>query len=117
MRFGSFQIWKCHEQIDSRGSTEFDSQDARSSLDTLRAEIVENRAVMQAFDKKVTEYFDEVYNNVAEINTTTGHINTKVDQIQIAINSLITKQNTFEVLMSRMYRQNMRMERKIDVNQ
>lgn len=120
MRFGSFQIWKCHEQIDSRGSTEFDSQDvdkivktinieARRNLDTLRALFEANRRRMQEFDTKVEHYFDEVYDNVSQTNTKVGVITTTVDQIQIAINNLLEKQRL-------MMLQNQQMAQKIDVN-
>ena len=127
MRFGSFQIWKCHEQIDSRGSTEFDSQDvdkivktikieARRNLDTLRALFDADRRRMQEFDTKVEHYFDEVYDNVAQtnttadrINTTVGDITTRADHIQIAINLLLEKQRL-------MMLQNQQMEQKINVN-
>ena len=119
MRFGSFQIWKCHEQIDSRGSTEFDSQDvekivqiinneARENFETLRLEIVEVRTRLEKLETVVNQYFDEVHNNYMELD---NKLDAQANQFKTAINGVSEK---VDIGMATMMIQNSRVERKID---
>ena len=80
------------------------------NLETLRAEIVDNRATMRALNTKVDQYFDEVHNNWVEADTKVGNINTKADQIKCAINGLSEK---LDIWMSSIVEHNSRIEQKI----
>ena len=81
------------------------------NLETLRAEIVDNRTTMRALDTKVDEYFDEVHNNWVEADTKVENINTKADQIKCAINGLSEK---LDIWMSSIVDHNSRIEQKIN---
>ena len=78
------------------------------NLETLRAEIVDNRTAMRTFDTKVEEYFDEVHNNYVQLD---NKLDTQANQLKTAINGVGEK---VDIGMATMMIQNSRIERNID---